>query len=245
MPARTHHVLLAVLTLAACEGTTVRLVPLASEDGVTDSAVPDTDDAADPTADDPAADDPVEDETPMPPVDQCIDVCSVLSGCDPRDWIPPCGPLCPGFSPGGRGCIHDLPALMCLDAIDCLIIVDPPPQCGALCDRYNSTCEPIEPNMCRGYCSVLSETTRSCADDALDSGDCAAADACLFADDFGYTCDHICAMASDECGFPVDPVDCRDRCDSFSTGGVVYSCLDTAVYLGDCEALASCGGILP
>jgi hypothetical protein len=221
----------------SCSETTVHLEPFASLDAASDSAGADVEDGPDAPGDVTEADET--DAADVSPTGLCHEVvvnlivkCGVIAG--PDDY----GGLCARLSPEARACTFEP------DCIDCLTLLDLHPECEQVCS-FMESCSLEMGLFCDNWCPVMSTAVVECALDAVAIGDCSEMRDCFFLSIGGNDCESWCDMAM-ACGVVSDAPGCVDTCLATvadPAGAITRDCLATAEYLGDCEALAACGGL--
>lgn len=196
-----------------------------------------SDDAADTLADEP--------ETVVPD-ESCTDICSFLWDCMWHEFTPSlCGGMCARFRPEGRDCILEALASGDCRNLEACEVRPPPPDCKRTCDFIVWTCGYYGLAVCYPSCPLYKGAPRWCAELAVDIGDCWGAAECMMKHEYGHTCDQACNLAAGGCGMDVDVDECIASCSALPSDGASASCIDTAVNWEDCEALGSCGGLVP
>ncbi len=230
---------LALLLCASAAGcslteTTVELQPGLTMDADADSDASDVDvqDLSDADQEAPAQ------------VDVCLEVTVGLILCGYTSLSPEqYGNTCGRMSSFARACTLDAPGDFEYTC-DCLATLDPYPDCSEICGFVNACIGTSSPT-CGILCPWSSGHVMDCARDRMSEGDCHGAISCIVGWGFDHGCADACDMAL-ACDYDVDPAGCEDECEittSTIDGGIVRSCLDVSVFLGDCEALAACGGL--
>lgn len=183
------------------------------------------------------------------PTNICRDVAESLFGCG---WYYPSpdayGCLCAHMSGAARQCATEPadPEYACA----CLRTLEPYSDCDDICCTdicvYLSDCFSGPLDTCEYICNWSSTTVLDCIRAALTMDDCPAALSCLECSAVAVGCDQICDMAVG-CEMGVDATTCPAACESATTaeleGAIIRTCLWNAFDIGDCEALAACGGL--
>jgi hypothetical protein len=177
----------------------------------------------------------------------CPEICTFLWECFGGLGPSLCGGMCARFKQEARDCIMDAVAMRDCYALESCgphpMSPEYPEDCQDTCDFLYRDC--VGDSFCYLYCPLYTGDAIWCGALATDEGICYDAMQCMMGNDFGNTCDQACDMADSECGLAVDPAGCLEACLALTSDGVSDSCIDVAVHFEDCEALASCGGLVP
>jgi hypothetical protein len=163
-----------------------------------------------------------------------------------------CGARCARFDDGARDCLLDLvstdPDYFCRrfgEDDDCA--VSDPGICHAMCDALRASCSgSVDPMWwCYSYCKRYMAGPIACAFASLyPDPECTGAVSCLQGHLYGKSCDEVCRLA-EMCGLGVEHDACVDACSTLGGDDMSLGCIQTAAVLGDCAALADCGGLVP